>query len=246
MEIAILVYPGMTALDALGPYEVLRSLRGAQLRFVWKEIGPIVTDSGVLVIGATHSFDEVTRPDLVLVPGSGTHTARTMADQEVLNWLRAVHPHTRITSSVCSGSLILAAAGLLEGRAATCHWAALQLLAPFGATARPHDRIVADGKLRTAAGVSAGIDLALALVAELDGAEAARIAQLVIEYDPHPPFDSGHITKANPETITAARIELAKTLVNFGELTALPRALLRRWREVLYRRVRGMRALPAE
>lgn len=246
MEIAILVYPGMTALDALGPYEVLRALRGAQLRFVWKEVGPIVTDSNVLVIGATHSFAEVTRPDLVLVPGSGTHTARTMADPEVLAWLRAVHPHTRITSSVCSGSLILAAAGLLEGRAATSHWSALPLLAPFGVTARAHDRIVADGKLRTAAGVSAGIDLALALVAELDGEQAARTAQLIIEYDPQPPFDSGHISKASPETLSQARAELAKASLSLGELGALPTALFRRWREVLYRRVRGMRALPAD
>jgi len=241
MEIAILVYPGMTALDALGPYEVLRALRGAELRFVWKEAGPIVTDSGVLVIGATHRLEEVSRPDLVLVPGSGTHTARVMADSTVLDWLRAVHPHTRVTCSVCSGSLILAAAGLLEGRAATSHWAVLPLLVPFGVTPRPDDRIVADGKLRTAAGVSAGIDLALSLVAELEDAEAARTAQLIIEYDPRPPFDSGHVSKASPETLARARAAIAQASLSVGELTALPRALVACWRELLYRRLRGLR-----
>ena len=161
MQVAIVLYPGMTALDALGPYEVLRGLRDVELRFVWREVGPIVTDSGVLVIGATHTFAETTRPDLVLVPGSSASTATLMGDAVVLDWLRSVHEHTRFTTSVCTGSLILAAAGLLEGRAATSHWAGLPLLGQFGAQARPAERIVRDGQVWTAAGVSAGIDLAL-------------------------------------------------------------------------------------
>jgi transcriptional regulator GlxA family with amidase domain len=237
MQIAILVYPGMTALDAIGPYEVLRALRG-ELCFVWKEIGPIVTDSGVLTIGATHRFDELPRPDLVLVPGSGTHTATTMIDPAVLSWLRAVHPHTRLTTSVCSGSLILAAAGLLEGRAATSHWAVLPLLEQFGVVPRANDRIVQDGKFRTAAGVSAGIDLALALVAELKSESAARMAQLIIEYDPQPPFDCGHVSKVRPELRERARASMLWDALSYAELAALPQALLARWREVICRRVR--------
>jgi transcriptional regulator GlxA family with amidase domain len=240
MQIAILVYPGMTALDALGPYEVLRAVRGGRLHFVWKEVGPIVTDSGVLVIGATHRFEEVPRPHLVLVPGSGTHTASIMADRAVLDWLRAVHPTTRLTTSVCSGSLILAAAGLLEGRRATSHWSALPLLEQFGVTPQPNDRIVRDGKLRTAAGVSAGIDLAFSLLAELEGEATARVAQLMLEYDPQPPFDAGH------EVIARARAEMLRASASPGELVALSRALLARWREVLYRRVRGARAVPVD
>jgi transcriptional regulator GlxA family with amidase domain len=239
MQIAIVLYPGMTALDALGPYEVLNGLEKCELRFVWKEVGPIVTDSGVLVLGATHSFAETGGPDLVLVPGSSCATATMMADRDVLAWLRAVHPHTRLTTSVCSGSLILAAAGLLEGCAATSHWAALPLLGQFGCEARPNDRIVRAGKIWTAAGVSAGIDLALALVAELAGDERARIVQLMLEYDPRPPFDAGHMSKASEATRLAARREMARMAASPRELVALPTALLRRWMQVLHRKVRG-------
>lgn len=190
MQVAIVLYPGMTALDALGPYEVFQATASLEIRFVWKEVGPIVTDSGVLVLGATHRFDETLRPDLVLVPGSSTSTATLMADKEVLDWLRRVHAHTRLTTSVCSGSLILAAAGLLEGRAATSHWGALPWLSRFGVEARPNDRTVRDGKLWTAAGVSAGIDMALWLVGQLRGPAFAREVQRYIEYDPAPPYSA--------------------------------------------------------
>ena len=137
MQIAIVVYPGMTALDAVGPYEILNGIPDRDLRFVWKKIGPVVTDSGVLALGATHTFDETERPDLVLVPGGSTGTAAVAADGEVLAWLRRVHEHTTWTTSVCSGSVILAAAGLLEGLPATSHWAALHCLL-FVASARFH------------------------------------------------------------------------------------------------------------
>lgn len=242
MQIAIMVYPGMTALDAIGPYELLHPQRGAEVRFVWKEIGPIVTDSGVLVIGATHSFEETRSPDIVLVPGSSASTATTMADREVLAWLRDVHARTKLTTSVCSGSLVLAAAGLLEGRAATSHWAAMPLLPRFGVTPKPRERIVRDGKLRTAAGVSAGIDLALSLIAELWDAETARVAQLLIEYDPMPPFDSGHMDKAGPETRARAEREMMLASVSPREAIALPTALARRYMDVIVRKVRGARA----
>ncbi|MEQ1502561.1 MAG: DJ-1/PfpI family protein [Myxococcota bacterium] len=238
MQLAILVYPGMTALDALGPYEVLHGLPGVDLRFVWKEVGPIVTDSGVLVIGATHRLDETLRPDVVLVPGSAASTATMMADKVVLDWLRAVHPTTRFTTSVCSGALILAAAGLLEGHPATSHWAALPLLPRFGVEARPNDRTVRSGKLWTAAGVSAGIDLALALAAELTDRETAEVQQLLIEYDPQPPFDAGHRSKASDAVRTRAEREMLRLAIRPAEVLGVSTALGRRWVEVLYRKVR--------
>ncbi len=242
MQIAIVLYPGMTALDALGPYEVLRGIPGAELRFVWKEVGPVVTDSGVLVLGATHTFGETARPDVVLVPGSSTSAVSIMADREVLDWLRAAHAHTRVTVSVCSGSLVLAAAGLLEGRAAASHWAALPLLPAFGVEPRPNDRIVREGKLWTSAGVSAGIDLALALAAELADEETARVIQLTMEYDPQPPFDSGHMSKASPAVRARAERETRALAVSPRELAALPVVLVRRFAEVIRRKVRGERA----
>jgi transcriptional regulator GlxA family with amidase domain len=196
MQIAIVTYPGMTALDAIGPHEALRLLPGAEVRFVWHEPGPITTDSGVLVLGATHALGETPRPDIVLVPGSGPATATTAADERLLDWLRRVHEATEWTASVCSGSVILGAAGLLEGRPATSHWMTVASLAAFGAQPKPAERIVADGKIVTAAGVSAGIDLGLWLAGRIAGAQTAEAIQLLIEYDPQPPFDSGHFDKA--------------------------------------------------
>lgn len=162
MQIAILAYPGMTALDAIGPYEMLRGLPSAEFRFVWHRPGPIVTDSGVLTLGATHSLTETPAPDMVLVGGSMPATLSTAADERVLDWLRKVHETTSWTASVCSGSLILGAAGILRGRDATCHWAGQRLLATFGANPQRDKRIVRDGKVITAAGVSAGLDLTVA------------------------------------------------------------------------------------
>ena len=238
VQIAILLYPGMTALDAIGPYEVLNTVKRRELRFVAKEVGPIVTDSGALVLGATHTFEETPRPDLVLVPGSSHATTRTAADKQTLQWLRNVHPHTRFTTSVCSGSLILGAAGLLEGLRATSHWAAIPLLEGFGATPCPDERIVAQGKVVTAAGVSAGIDLALTLLAEIDGEDAAKSAQLMIEYDPQPPFDCGHLSKADPATRRRARTTLAIAALTPRELLAFPAVMMTRFKQALARRRR--------
>jgi transcriptional regulator GlxA family with amidase domain len=190
VEIAIVTYPGMTALDAIGPYEVLRMLPGAQIRFVWHEPGPITTDSGVLILGATHALSETGAPDIVLVGGSGPVTARTAKDVELLAWLRRVHATSTWTTSVCSGSIILAAAGLLEGKSATSHWLSMAGLPAFGAEPERDRRIVREGKIVTAAGVSAGIDLAVWLASEIAGERTAQAIQLLIEYDPQPPYDS--------------------------------------------------------
>ncbi|MEV4123585.1 DJ-1/PfpI family protein [Nocardia sp. NPDC049707] len=200
MQIAIVVYPGMTALDVIGPYEVLRLLPDARLRFVWHEPGPITTDSGVLLLGATHSLDETPSPDIVLIGGSGPATAAMVADEKLLAWLRQVHETSTWTTSVCTGSVILAAAGILRGKPATSHWGGLSALKGFGAEPRPEERVVRDGKIVTAAGVSAGIDLGLWLAGEIAGKDQAEAIQLMIEYDPQPPFDSGHMRKASPAT----------------------------------------------
>ncbi|WP_040813214.1 DJ-1/PfpI family protein [Nocardia concava] len=209
-QIAIVLYNGMTVLDAIGPYEVLRTLPDSELRFVSNEVGPIISDSGVLALGATHTFAETPSPDLVLVGGSEASTAEAMANKELIEWLRAVHPNTQWTTSVCSGALILAAADILRGHPATTHWAAQPALAAFGAESRPHDRIVRSGKTVTAAGVSAGIDLGLWLVGEIAGEEFAQITQLGIEYDPHPPFDMGHPDKASATVMRKARLDMTK------------------------------------
>ncbi|MFE3022781.1 DJ-1/PfpI family protein [Nocardia tengchongensis] len=234
-QIAIVLYPGMTVLDAIGPYEVLRMIPDSELRFVSNEVGPVVSDSGVLALGVTHTFAETPSPDLVLVGGSEAATTEAMANRELIEWLRAVHPTTQWTTSVCSGALILAAADILRGHPATTHWAAQSALATFGAESRPHDRIVRSGKIVTAAGVSAGIDLGLWLVGEIAGDEVAQMTQLYIEYDPHPPFDAGHPDKAPSAIMRKARLEMtkraAKPRVPLDVATSLWRLTLNRMRD---------------
>ncbi len=225
MQIAIVAYPGLTALDIIGPYEVLRAIPGAEIRFVWTEPGPIVADSGVLAIGASHSLKETPKPDIVLIGGSGTATAATAKNEELLAWLRQVHQTSQWTVSVCTGSIILASAGLLNGLPATTHWASLQLLEGLGAHPVGDRRIVHSGKVVTGAGVSAGIDVALWLVGRIAGDDVARAAQLMIEYDPQPPYDSGSLEKADGATKRALATFVAKefTTVAANE----PAALLR-------------------
>jgi transcriptional regulator GlxA family with amidase domain len=210
MQIAIVLYPGLTALDALGPYEILRFIPDSEVKFVSHTPGPVPTDSGVLVLAATHGFEEVPAPDMVLVPGSSTDTMTAMADARLLAWLKKIHPTTRLTLSVCSGALILAAAGILKGHPATTHWMVQEMLPQFGAEPRPDERIVKAGRIYTAAGVSAGLDLGLQVMAEICGRERAEIIQLLIEYDPRPPFDAGHITKASEAVVDAARTEMLR------------------------------------
>lgn len=211
-QLAIVLYPGFTALDFIGPYEVLRSLPGADVRFVWHEPGPVTADSGVLVVGATHSFDETPSPDILLVPGGMTSTEHAR-DEKLLSWIGAAHRSTTWTTSVCSGSLILAAAGVLDGRRATSHWAMLPMLKAFGVTPVGEERVVREDKIVTAAGVSAGIDLAIWLAGQIAGEAHAKVTQLIIEYDPQPPFDSGHLSKASAATRAAATAEIAKETV---------------------------------
>jgi transcriptional regulator GlxA family with amidase domain len=219
MQIAIVLYPGFTALDFIGPYEVLRNLPDAEVRFVWHEPGPIVADSGVLVVGATHSFDETPSPDLLLVPG-GMTTFEHARDEKLLAWVRQAHQGAAWTASVCSGSVILAAAGLLEGKRATSHWMALPTLKAFGVTTVGDERIVREGDIVTCAGVSSGIDLGLWLAGEIAGEGKAKAIQLAIEYDPQPPFDSGHLSKASAVTKATAAAYLSRDMIKPALLKA--------------------------
>jgi transcriptional regulator GlxA family with amidase domain len=238
-QIAIVLYPGFTALDFIGPYEVLRNLPDTEVRFVWHEPGPIAADSGVLIVGATHSFDETPSPDVILVPG-GMSTFEHAQDQKVLDWVRRAHETASWTTSVCSGSLILAAAGVLNGKRATSHWMVVPMLRTFGVTPVSDERIVPEGDVVTAAGVSAGIDLGLWLAGQIGGDARAKAIQLVIEYDPRPPFDSGHISKASAATKATATALLSKDTITGGQLTHSARLL---WQAALQtarkRRKRG-------
>ena len=194
MRIAIFLYDGMTALDAIGPYDVLRQLPGAEVIFVGDTAGIKRTEAQPLGLVADRAFTDVTRADILVVPG-GLGQERVMREPATLAWIRRIHETTTWTTSVCTGSLILAAAGLLRGLRATTHWAVLDELREFGATP-VSERVVEQGKIITAAGVSAGIDMALRLVARIAGDDVARGIQLGIEYDPAPPFDTGSPQKA--------------------------------------------------
>jgi transcriptional regulator GlxA family with amidase domain len=205
MRIAILIFDKLTALDAVGPYEVLSRVPGAELSFVAKEAGPKRTDTGALALTADLSLAELTEPEIVLVPG-GEGNRPLMRDDDVLDWLRLAHDGSTWTTSVCTGSLVLGAAGILEGKRATTHWAYRDRLSEFGAEPVA-ERVVTDGKVVTAAGVSAGIDMALHLVSEFAGEEVAQAIQLGIEYDPSPPFDAG-----SPEKAPAPLVELIRNL----------------------------------
>ncbi|MDX6662358.1 MAG: hypothetical protein QOG09_460, partial [Solirubrobacterales bacterium] len=199
MLIAILLFPELTALDAIGPYEVLSRLPGAEVRFVAKEPGPQRTDTGALALSADHSLADVPSPEIFVVPG-GAGTRPMLGDEVTLDWIRRAHETSQWTTSVCTGSLALGAAGVLDGLRATSHWIWSEYLSAFGAT--PVDeRVVEDGKVITAAGVSSGIDMALRLSELVAGEEVARAIQLGIEYDPTPPFDSGSPAKATPELV---------------------------------------------
>ncbi|MEU6523253.1 DJ-1/PfpI family protein [Streptomyces sp. NPDC046924] len=194
MQIAIVLFDRFTALDAVGPYEMLCRLPGAETVFVAQRPGPVRNDRGDLALVADHGLDDVPAPDVVVVPGGPGQTAQ-MENGTLLDWLRAADAASTWTTSVCTGSLLLAAAGLLEGRRATSHWLALDSLAAFGAEPTG-ERVVTDGKFVTAAGVSSGIDMALTLVGRIAGDAHAQAVQLGTEYDPQPPYDAGSPRKA--------------------------------------------------
>jgi transcriptional regulator GlxA family with amidase domain len=205
MQIAYLLYDRFTALDITGPHEVLNSVPGNESIFVAENRGPIRNESDTLSLVADASLAEVPNPDVLVVPG-GYGTRALLEHEPLLGWIREVHETTTWTTSVCTGALLLAAAGLLDGAPATTHWLARDLLAQLGA--RPiAERVVEHGKIVTAAGVSAGIDMALTLVRRINGDEVAQAVQLGIEYDPEPPLDAGSPEKAPEpvvELVTAA------------------------------------------
>jgi putative intracellular protease/amidase len=205
VEIVCLLFDGITALDIVGPYEVLQRLPDANVKFVAKSAGPVRTDNNFLALVADYALDEITSADVLVVPG-GFATRALESDTPLLEWIRAIDATTTWTTSVCTGSMLLAAAGLLDGKEATTHWASLDRLKEYGAipTAR---RVVEQGKVITGAGVSAGIDMGLTLVARIAGDEYAQGVQLGIEYDPQPPFDSGSLEKA-PAPVAAFMVDL--------------------------------------
>ncbi|HEY3865360.1 MAG TPA: DJ-1/PfpI family protein [Solirubrobacteraceae bacterium] len=219
MDIAILIYDRLAALDAIGPYEVLSRVPGATVTFVAEEAGEpkpgghspsasipvsVSTDPGPLRLMADASLAELEHPEIVLVPG-GPGQLALMDDGPVHAWLRAAHETSQWTCSVCTGSLILAAAGLLEGRRATSNWQALEELRGFEGVEVVPERVVFDGKLATSAGVTAGLDMALELAAKVANEQVAQAIQLGIEYDPQPPFDAGSPEKAPAEIVEAVR-----------------------------------------
>lgn len=215
--IAIPLFDKVTALDAIGPYEVLQRLPDAEVRFLGVGSGPggdrpatVRTDNGMLGLVVDATLDDVPTPDVVVVPG-GIGTRKLIPHSPLIDWVRAAHPTTRFTTSVCTGALVLAAAGLLDGLTATTHWAAYGELRQLGAT--PVERRVVehlDHRIITAAGVSSGIDMALRLAELLVDRTTAEAMQLTIEYDPHPPFDAGAPSKVG-EDVMARTIEIAQT-----------------------------------
>ncbi len=204
MQVAMALFPRNTALDAIGPYEVLQRIPSIDVVFVGHRRGEVRSDNGMLGLTVDATFADVTKPDVLVFPG-GIGTRTLVEDTEVVDWVREVHRHTVFTTSVCTGSLILGAAGLLTGLTAATHWRATELLESFGAVYVPQ-RVVehVPERIITAAGVSSGIDMALRLVELLVGRRAAEASQLMIEYDPQPPFDAGAVQKASDATLQLA------------------------------------------
>jgi transcriptional regulator GlxA family with amidase domain len=198
MRIVALLFERFTALDIIGPYEVLSRLPDAVIRFAGKETKEYRDPHG-LVLRSEHSIQNIQNADVLVVPG-GPGIDDILDDKEILDWLRSIHGHSHWTVSVCSGSLLLAAAGILNGRQCTTHWRRMEQLKKYPVNVR-QERYVHDGKIITAAGVSAGIDMALYLVSKLADNTTARMIQLGLEYDPHPPFDCGSPAKAEAELL---------------------------------------------
>ncbi|KPK17853.1 MAG: thiamine biosynthesis protein ThiJ [Myxococcales bacterium SG8_38] len=203
MKIAIALFEQVTALDAVGPYEVLQRLPDAEVLFVGHQRGEIRTDNGFLGLTIDHEFEDVPSPEVLLIPG-GIGTRALVHDGTILNWIREAHQTSRFTTSVCTGSLLLGAAGILKGLKATTHFAARPLLEKYGAEPS-NQRVVQQGKVITAAGVSSGIDMALRLAELLTDPTTAKALQLMIEYDPQPPHDAGALEKVDPAVLRRAQ-----------------------------------------
>jgi transcriptional regulator GlxA family with amidase domain len=197
MQVAIGLFPGFTVLDAIGPYQVFAEHPDMEIVVCAARHGRLDDEDRKLHFDIEHTFDEIPRPDVLLVPGGCTPARIPDAYQPVIDWIRGAHEHTTYTTSVCTGALLLGAAGLLHGLEATTHWRTYEHLRGYGAEPTAQ-RVVFQGKVVTGAGVSAGIDLALAVVADLHGLDAAQAIQLQIEYDPRPPSDTGVPSKASP------------------------------------------------
>ncbi|WP_432979540.1 DJ-1/PfpI family protein [Dactylosporangium sp. CA-233914] len=207
MQVAIVLYPGFTSLDVIGPYEVLGRLPDTEVVFVAEQPGLVRNDLKSLSINVVTTIADVTEPDVVLV-GGGPGQPAQMSDGELHEWLRTVDRTSAWTASVCTGSLILAAAGVLNGRQATTHWAAMEQLVEFGVTPSKQ-RVVIDGHYATAAGVSAGIDMALALAGLIAGDDVAQTVQLIIEYAPEPPYHAGSLESAPAAVVESATNKLS-------------------------------------
>lgn len=207
MRIAVPIFEGVTALDAVGPYEVLQRLPEAGVVFVGHRLGEVRTDNGFLGLTVDRRFGQLPDPEIVLVPG-GIGTRALVKDDAILDWIRTAHQTSLLTTSVCTGSLLLAAAGIMAGLRATTHFSARHLLAKYGAIP-VEDRVVEEGKIITAAGVSSGIDMALMIAERLTDETTAKALQLMIEYDPQPPHDAGALHKVDSAVLVRAQ-ELAK------------------------------------
>ncbi len=219
MQIAIPIYDGFTALDAIGPYDVLSRLPGAEVVFVAEEPGEKRTESGMAGITADRALADVPEPDVIVVPGGTGNRHLLDPENELVRWIADAHPGTEWTTSVCTGSLLLAQAGVLDGVDATTHWAARDRLAELGAIPVP-ERVVERGKVMTAAGVSSGIDMALTLAGRLSNETVAQAIQLGIEYDPDPPHDTGSLEKAPPELVELVMMALDQEDAKADELLA--------------------------
>jgi putative intracellular protease/amidase len=212
LTIAIALFDRVTMLDALGPYSVLCDLPNTEVTFVAEKAGPVGDSKGRLSVVAHAAYGDVTKPDVIVIPGGLATVAMSRnGDHPIIEWIRAVHPTTRWTTSVCTGSQLLGAAGLLTDVPATSHWFVRDDLTRFGAVPT-ESRIVRHGKIMTAAGVSAGIDMALALAAELRSPFVAQAIQLGIEYDPDPPFQAGSPRTAPPEVFAAVHAGYAQAM----------------------------------
>ena len=209
VQIGILLYPNVTQLDATGPAQVLSRVPGAKLHMIWKTRDPVPTDAGFSIVPTT-TFADCPQLDVICVPGGGGQV-EVMVDAEALEFLRKQAAKARYVTSVCTGSLILGAAGLLKGYKSACHWAWRDMLKDFGAIAVA-ERVVRDRNRISGGGVTAGIDFGLTVAAELAGDEVAKSIQLVLEYDPQPPFDSGSPEKAGVKRVERIRERLAPLL----------------------------------
>jgi transcriptional regulator GlxA family with amidase domain len=203
MRVAALLFDQLTILDIVGPTEVVSWIPDVEIVWVGKEKGPVKAVPTGLIVTVDHTLDEISSADILMIPG-GPGVRRLLDDETHLDWVRQIHGTTTWTTSICTGSLLLGAAGLLNGLTATTHWNAIQMLASFGAT-YSEDRVVPQGKIVTSAGVSSGIDMALWLIGQIVGDDAAKAAQLCIEYDPQPPYDAGAPSKAGADVVAYAR-----------------------------------------